>query len=208
MTPLLKVAFYYHSTLNKDLTDAVMTQAVNAVRKAMPYAEIWHLRGPRVPKHAGVDKDILFIPFRRIHHQAMMESGPTLFLDIDCWVQRDVYEVFYDRAFDAAICVRAQYDFTKPETWGNPPYNAGVIFSRSQKFWQKFAEHHEREDFPWNDATTCRFVDQFAGDLTVKRLPGSIYNYTPHDPDEDLKDRAILHYKGEAKKYWMKHREC
>ena len=205
--PLLRVAFYYHSSKNRDLTDHVMTRAVNAVRKHMPYAEIWHLRGATIEKHPGVDKDIQFVPFRRIHHQAMMPQGKTLFLDIDCWVQKDVYEVFYQH-FDAAICVRTQYDITKPNTWGFPPYNAGVIFSTSQKFWQKFAEHHEKEDFPWNDATTCRFFDQFAIGFEIKRLPGSIYNYTPHEPDEDLSEKSIIHYKGEAKKYWMKHREC
>ena len=205
---LLRVAFYYHSTQNKDISDHLMNRAVAAVRKSMPYAEIWHLRGERVPKHTGVDKDILFVPFQRIHHQAMMPPGPTLFLDIDVWVQKDIYEVFYDKP-DAAVCVRTQYDYKRPETWGFPPYNAGVIFSTSQKFWLKFAEHHAEENFPWNDATTCRFIEKAeAMGLYIKKLPGAIYNYTPHEPDEDLSGKSIIHYKGEAKKYWMKHREC
>ena len=206
MNPLLKVAFYYWSSQKKDLTDAIMTKAVNGVRKHMPFAEVWHLRGPSIPKHPGVDKDLLFPEFKRIHHQALLD-GNVLYLDIDCLVKRDIFDVFYDKTFDAAICVRSQYDFERPETWGNPPYNAGVIFSRSQRWWRKFAEHHASEDYPWNDLTTCRFVDQFSQGFNVKRLPGNIYNYTPHTPDEDLSEKAIVHYKGERKKYWMKHLE-
>lgn len=207
MTPLLRVAFYHHSYKTPEefeLHSILMNKAVRAVRKHMPYAEIWHLRGNKTPKYPGADMDAVLDPmYHRPAHSAMLPSGDALFLDVDCVVQRDVYEVFKE-PFDWAVCVRQQYENEPGVSLDRPAFNGGVIFSRTREFWKHFAEFIAQEDWRWNDTAIGQYVQE-RNRFALKVLPSSIYNYIPESPHEDLSGRAIVHYKGEKRKYWMKH---
>lgn len=202
--PMLRVGFYHHSSSNPELSGQIMNKAVRAVREHMPYAEIWHLRGPTIPKFPAADHDIEFGPFKRPQHQALMGEGNILFLDIDCMVQTDVFDVF-KVGFDVAVCIREQYDHKRPETWGNPHVNCGVIFSKNPKFWEGFTAYQEQRGWVWSDVVFCDYLK--SSHWNIHYLPGAIYNHVPDEYNEDLSKCAIAHFKGGKKKWWMKHYE-
>lgn len=191
---MLKVAFYYWRAPKdqKELFDLLMNKAAVAVRKHMPFADVWHLRAPNNPKYPGAEGDIVLNSFRRPEHHSMMPEGKTLFLDIDCLVRADVFDVFSDD-FDIAAYQRV-----------DGSYNGGVVFSRSRRFWIDFARFHKDRGALWHDPIFTEFIKEYGSGFKIKPLSDD-YNYTPHSHDEDLSGKLIVHYKGEKKKYWMKH---
>lgn len=205
---LLTVAYYHHSYKTEqeyELASLLMEKSIRSVRKWMPFADICHLRANKTPPSPSAQTSIAYNQFgERPHHHSLVPEGNVLFLDVDCLVMRDVFDVFYDD-FDVALCVRPQFSTDKPEGWFDPAFNAGAVFSKSRLFWQEFADYHRRERHQWDDGVLSRFVRQEAKQFALKFLPSDVYNYTPRVFDEDLSGRAIVHYKGEKKKYWMKH---
>jgi hypothetical protein len=48
---------------------------------------------------------------------------------------------------------------------------------------------HERRRIPWALTTP-------GNEISITKLPGEIWNYTPRAPDEDVSGKGILHFKG------------
>ena len=200
----MNVAFYYHSAPNKEseeLYDWMMDRAVEAVRKHMPRAKVWHLRGPSVPARE-VDDDIVLEDRLRMQHHAFMGDTETLFLDIDAIVQEDVSDVF-DKPFDAAVCVRPKATL---HSWKRIPYNGGVTFTRSAEFWRGAERMYAPEGWPLSEVPLNRYIVTECGGFKLLRLPGERYNYSPGSLNEELKDCAIVHWKGAERKRWMRER--
>ncbi|MFY4731345.1 hypothetical protein, partial [Nitrospira sp. BLG_2] len=53
----------------------------------------------------------------------------------------------------------------------------------------------ELREIPWQPAVQGLTV-------TVRKIPGSMWNYTPRDRDEDVSERGALHFKGHTRP-WM-----
>lgn len=199
----MNVAFYFHSAESeekKEQSMRLMNLSVRSVRKHMPDAVVWHLKGPRVDKFPGVDDAIEYEPRHRPEHHAMMK-GDTIFLDIDTVVQDDLSHVFDTKQpFDVAVALRPKLSMRNVPKWNRIPYNWGVSFTRSADFWRGASKMLADEGWPWNEAILCRYA-QTSGSI-VMMLRGERYNYTPATEDEDVSTRAVVHYKGN-RKHWM-----
>lgn len=183
---------------------------VASVRKAMPFVKIVQQTDDVTP--AIVD-DVVRIPWDgmklmtyRLQHLSAMPAGDTLILDTDVWVQQDVTNVFEDRNFDVALTKRdGSIMWRGIDIAKLMPYNTGVMFSRNPRFWQKahaWCSKAQEEIQNWfGDQMAVKGVcDQF----NVLELPCEEFNYTPSSKDEDVSNRAIVHYKGAAgRKQWM-----
>lgn len=139
----------------------------------------------------------------RLRHLAAL-AEPALIVDTDVVFVRDVRHV-WEQAFDVALTRRSG---PAPDPNGVDlaevmPYNTGVMFSRSQPFWQRC--HELCSGFPpevqrwYGDQYAVRFA---APEFRVLELGVDPYNYSPASPDEDVSQRYLVHYKG-ARKEWM-----
>ena len=198
----MRVAFYYHSAPNKDsieFFDWMMGAAVESVRKHMPNSVIWHLKGPSVERRNDVDESLELRDMHRAEHCALLGAGDTLFLDIDVIVQGDVSSVF-DSPFDIALAVRPKKDAAD---WKRIPYNGGAIFSRCPAFWRGLDAMVRTENYPQSDVPLNRYIG--TSSHAVLNLSDR-YNHAPQSLDEDLTGQAIVHWKGEKRKRWMRER--
>ena len=139
----------------------------------------------------------------RLQHLAAL-AEPALIVDTDVVFVRDVRHV-WEQEFDVALTRR---DGPAPDPNGVDlaevmPYNTGVMFSRSQPFWQRC--HELCSGFPpevqrwYGDQYAVRFA---APEFKVLELAVDPYNYSPGSADEDVSQRYVVHYKG-PRKEWM-----
>ena len=195
---------------------------VKSVHLAMPDAHIVQFSDLDTPRVAGahdvirrsVSLDELMIA--RLDHLAEFAHREAIFLDTDIIVRRDLREVFA-LPFDVALTRRygelalaADDPYGRHFPSGNVidymPYNAGVMFSRTQDFWIACREacEHMHPDFRrwYGDQIALKAVAD-TGEYAVFELAAHILNYSPAHP-QDIPDTAlVLHYKG-ARKAWMK----
>lgn len=139
----------------------------------------------------------------RLAHLADIPDGDHLTLDDDVLVKGDLSHVF-DQAFDVAMVKRHHpVLFEGIDMTPSCPYNTGVVFSRSQAFWQKAHEVCER--FPdrfqrwWGDQMAVGLVAQRGGFRVHELHTG--YNWRPESKDQ-TSDALVYHYKGNRKE-WM-----
>jgi lipopolysaccharide biosynthesis glycosyltransferase len=182
---------------------------IRSIKKTMPGKEIAQFTNKTSSVLYGI-KEIRKNAAVRLEHYAQM-SGDWMFIDTDTIVQNDISSVF-DKPFDIAIADRngsllpseAESDFMKQQ-----PYNLGVVFSRCPEFWKETVR--EWNTFP--DSYRKQLVsDQCAVNNVIRKykfdvliLDGEVYNYSPHDPNEDVSNHSIVHYKG-IRKEWMMRR--
>jgi len=184
---------------------------LKSARAVMPGVEVWHLTDGTSPSLEGVDgvhRIDLPVPMavRRMLHNANLE-GDWLFIDPDIIIQKDVRHVF-DESFDVAFTDRIGTITYEAEYAKAMPYNLGVSFSRSPKFWLRVIRHLNTlplklQQWEGDQAVVCAMIRQkLADDFKVKILPGATYNYPPKFAG-DGKDAALVHYKGPRKAYLM-----
>ena len=184
---------------------------VESVRKVMPHCNIVQQSDMGttavVEDVRRLEWDGLHLMTYRLKHLATLPSADYLILDTDILVQKDVSDVF-KQPFDVALTRRTGtimwrgMDIAKAM-----PYNTGVMFSRSAKFWA--------ECYEWCSKAQDELQNWFGDQMSVRaiadkkkyvllELPCGVYNYTPSSVIEDVSDRAIVHYKGAAgRKQWM-----
>lgn len=182
---------------------------IRSVRLAMPDVSIVHLTDEATPAIADVDDVRRHAPapiaLGCLEAYAACE-GEWLFVDTDVIVQRDVREVF-QRRFDLAVADRAgTLKATEVGTkfMASMPYNKGAVFSRSPAFWLVAADRlrtlsSRRQEWMGDQQAMCDVIA--AGRFNIDVLPAT-FNYPPMRRDEDLRARAILHFKG-PRKIWM-----
>ena len=176
--------------------------SIASVRSVMPGAEIVLMT---TTQWAGPDLGVdnvrrlnlpmdCFYGYRKYFSQSTIE-GDSLFLDVDCIVQKDVSGIF-EREFDITVCYRCETDPLKRML----PFNGGVVFSRCPEFWKE-ATGNPGDHKDWVDPER-RLSETATNDAyLVRAIDGNVYNYTPNLPGEDLSGKAIVHYKGRRKEF-------
>lgn len=143
----------------------------------------------------------------RMDHLRDYPHDEMLILDTDIIVKRDVSHVF-DRDFDVALTKRYRpvrtetgYDMAKIY-----PYNCGVMFSRSRKFWKDCTDFLEN-DVPieysqWMGEQLSMNVVAESAQYNVYDLRVEDYNWTPAEAGQISDTAYIWHFKGNRKE-WM-----
>jgi len=185
---------------------AMARLCIASVRKSMPGVEVHHLTDENTPEIEGVDSTRMFkgdypLAVRRMLHNAACE-GEWLFIDCDVIVQKDVRHVF-DYEFDVALTDREGTITNEAAYAAVMPYNLGVSFSRSQRFWMFIVEHLQNAPEKWqqwegDQRLICEFIKQKKMPFKVQVLPGYEYNYPPKHPGDGT-HASIVHYKGQRK---------
>ena len=193
----MNVAFY--TVLRGDPSHLVLAEILTgSVRKAMPGATVVQLTDRTTPAVPGVDvvrrRDSGPMSVRRIEHYWAL-GGETLFVDTDVIIERCVEHVFGE-PFDVAVADR--------KGWMNvaAPFNFGVMFSRSRRFWEAVLlrlQAMPAAEQEWMGEQTAAHEVVRAGGFDVKVLPGLLYNHPPKSAIQDLGGKYILHYKGARK---------
>lgn len=180
---------------------------LKSAKAAMPDVEVWHLTDADTPALEGVDGvhrigGNLPMAARRMSHNASL-TGDWLFIDPDIIIRKDVRKVF-DAPFDIALTDRIGTDMEGTPYAKSMPYNLGVAFSRSPRFWKRVLLHMsglspKLQQWTGDQLVVCAMIKQdMVPDFKVRILPGRIYNFPPTSAD-DGKDAAICHYKGPRK---------
>ncbi len=198
----MKVAFLH---VGEDLR---LPSIMAASAKRLGYALV-QMTDERTPAVPGVDA-LARLPWDgerlmtyRLQHLAALPE-PALIVDTDVVIVRDVSAV-WEHEFDVALTRRAgpALDPTGVDLAEVMPYNTGVMFSRSQAFWQRC--YDLCREFPpeaqrwYGDQYAVRFA---APEFKVLELPVDPYNYSPATAAEDVSGKLIVHYKGKRKE-WM-----
>jgi hypothetical protein len=200
---------------------------VASLRKAMPATPVVQLSDTRTAAVPGVDRVLrrdwngaALMTFRMDHYAALPE-GAWLLLDTDMVVQADVSVVFeLDRAFDVAMH-RRERTIVRPPAWDEfpellgqdlaafMPYNTGVVFSRTARFWTVARESLERLEPRYHrwfgDQVAVRMAVETGAFRVLDLHPA--FNYTPSSEDDDISRAYVVHYKG-VRKDWMRARHA
>lgn len=195
-----------------------------SVHTAMPGVQVVQLSDPTTSAVDGVD-DVQRLPAQpmaalRLAHQAAVD-GEWLFVDTDILIRRDVRDVFTSKDFEIAVTTRNWPHLSAAEGFTDRmPINAGVVFSRSQTFWQEAvtalaAATKLDQSFMGHQQVISDLAT--SGRFRVAQLNGAKYNLPPYVCDkhgEVDKSRAkmsrkllaaasILHFKGPLRKALM-----
>lgn len=192
---------------------------VRSVRQVMPLVKVVHFTDQTSKAVKGVDavrrKPAEPMALLRMRHHAGVD-GHWLFVDTDVLFQRTVRKVF-DVAFDIALCHR-DWSHLKPAAGFSDrmPYNTGVVFSKSPRFWGEVytrlrALDLDLQEWMGDQEVISEMVGGERPRYLVKFLRGSSFNYPPLLPGVDLTqqeqkqftDAAIVHYKGPERKVMM-----
>jgi len=194
---------------------------VRSLRRVMPDVPIVQFSDFETPAITAVTevrrlpRESESMAVMRFRHQANV-TGDWLFLDTDVLVQKDVRKVFRG-TFHIAVTTRNWPHLVNVDSFAEKmPFNTGVIFSRSQAFWQEAlhvleaSEIHDR-DFMGHQQIICDLVA--SGRYVIERVKGSKFNCPPAVPEVEgvdlhLSDRmvqaaSIVHYKGAERKQMM-----
>lgn len=181
---------------------------VESVRAHHPKARIVQMSDEATPCIAD---EVVRLPFDgklmnfRLDHLANFAHEEMLILDDDCVVHGDLSHVFAHH-FDVALTRRSGriWSADRINVVDLMPYNTGVMFSRSQKFWQECAQevrklddYHQRW---WGDQMTVAALAR-SGTFSIHELSCDRYNWAPPAP-ESRSEALVWHYKG-PRKTWL-----
>lgn len=187
------------------------TLMVRSLRKAMPQAHITQQTDLTTARIAGVDRverlrwNGIKLMTYRLKHLANL-SEPTLVLDVDVLVQRDVSEIEQIPG-DVVLTPREYKEGKKNKLFETMPYNTGVMFMRNPAFFTdcfEWCRQASREIQRWGGDQLAVAAVVNSGKFKVATMPCPIYNYSPRtQKDEVTPGAAIVHYKGLERKLWM-----
>jgi len=192
------------------LPRAIAERLIASVRNVMPSSHIYQLTDLDTEGFKGCEVVRLerggdFQEFFFKHLVAASQSLPRfIVVDYDCVFLKNIADL-YTGQWKVGLTKRDSTDRTlAPGITERLPYNNGVIFSDGcHTFFQEAQEQYlsipNRDG--WMDAQEAVKRAVMRTSVKIQEFPCSVYNYTPVEPDEDLKDRAILHYKG-MRKHW------
>lgn len=192
---------------------AMAEQMIASANAVMPNVEIYHLTDGLTKSPQGVTDTIRIggdmpMAIRRVslHEQC---KGDWLFVDTDIIFRKSVEHVF-DEPFDIGLTNRDGTITHEGKYAEVMPYNIGVVFSRNPEFWTMVKGYlvqmpEKYQQWEGDQRIVCELMKHDHG-FKVKILPGAIYNYPPKSAD-DSHDAAIMHYKGNRKK-WLLQQEA
>lgn len=204
----MKIPFFF--TLAGDLPHAIAHRLIASVRLHMPGSYVIQQTDMVTPQVEGTDDVIRlergedFADFFLWHLTALPEKWPRFVkIDYDCVVMKDLSPLFNGK-WQVGLTKRDTDPTLDPRIAEAQPYNNGVIFSQGkhsffQEVYGTYKTIPERDG--WMDAQVA--VKTAAGKTKVPlaEFPCLTHNYTPVMPNEDLKDKWIVHYKG-MRKHW------
>lgn len=179
---------------------------IASVRQWMPTVPIVHFTDTATRALTGVDevrrRPAGPIALGCLDAYAAAGEGDWLFVDTDVVIQRDVRWIF-DRSFDLAVASREGTLLEKEvgtTFMASMPHNKGAVFSRSPAFWRAAAAHlrtlsAKRQEWMGDQVAMNAVIA--SGAFTIEILDPR-YNWPPKHAD-DVRDKAILHYKGKRK---------
>lgn len=165
------------------------------------------------PKVEGVD-EVIRLPFRiplmpyRLKHLASFPHTDLLIIDTDVIAMAPVDEV-WAQPFDVALTKR-DHSLHDGAVSLDMPYNTGVMFSRSQAFWQEgyewlMSQSAERQRWYGDQLAVAEVAKR--GTCKVLDLPCDDYNWSPNSRS-DTSNAKFWHYKGAIRKKWIyEHRD-
>lgn len=190
---------------------AVMAEnMVESVREIMPDAHIVQMTSPTTVSIPGISqridrevrKDNAPLMIYRLEHLANFPYDQMLLLDVDVMMQRDPWQVF-NTEFDMCFTKRDRDVTVDGESIAKSmPYNIGVMFSRRAKFWREAHRYvqtlHPEHQQWWGDQLAVKHLVD-SGKYRIHEVSSDPYNYSPLIPDEDVRRKFMVHYKGERK---------
>lgn len=183
---------------------------IGSARRVMPGVEVVQLTDASTTPMQDVDAVQIYPPAPLA--LAVLEAyarcdGDWLLVDTDVVIQKDVRHVF-EEPFAVAVAdregtLKAKEVGTKFMT--SMPYNKGAVYSRSTTFWKAAADQlrlwpTKQQEWMGDQKAMCAIIR--TGRFAVRVLPNT-YNYAPLRRDEDVSDKAIVHYKGERKSWLL-----
>lgn len=187
-----RLASFMVSSLRKVMPDAQIIQQTDSVTKAIAGVD-------RVERLDWNGKQLMTY---RLRHLSNLKE-PTLVLDVDIVVQRDVSEI---EQVEGDIVLTSRHA-AKEELADAMPYNTGVMFVRNPTFFSdcwEWCKQASSEVQRWGGDQLAVAAVVKDGKFTVSTIPGRIYNFSPkRRGDKRLEQAAIVHYKGADRKRWM-----
>lgn len=190
---------------------ALASRLIKSVRKHMD-CEIVQLTDPITPQLL-VDKAERHNPKGKhwmSYVLGIIQKQPpnTLYIDTDCVVQEDVSWVF-DNEFDVGLTFKNGKCAAYKDKSGKShpmPINGGVVFLRNPEFFEELLRRVEKIEEQimrvWWGSQIVEYEMVKEGKFKTVLLDANRFNYTPESPDEDMRDKAIIHYKGMKRKHW------
>jgi hypothetical protein len=184
---------------------------VASVRRVMPRSRIVHMADPKTPSIAGIDvrinspQDIPIMVYR-LRHLAGLGAGEWLILDTDVVVQRPLEGVLGEH--DVCLTRREvclDRDGNNVAEW--MPYNTGVMWCRNPEFWR--AAYKVCAKLPpklqdwYGDQVAVRLAVE-SKRFKVREVSVDPWNYSPESENEDVSQKAAVHYKGKRKGWMLK----
>lgn len=214
--PNFRVAFFHHESSYDekylDLDRALAARMMESVRNHLG-CELVHLTDMTTPALCeNVVRASTVGKHRVSWHMDLMATQPgnVLFLDTDTVVQEDVSDIF-NLDFDVALTAKSTKFAVFKDREGDPhymPFNLGVVFSRKPEFWLEIKKRVEAKYTDpsvlhwWGAQMECWKLYNEKHGWNLRLLDAKEFNYTPESPEEDLKGKAIVHYKGAHRKHW------
>lgn len=161
---------------------------------------------------AGVDR-VIRLPFKvplmlyRFKHLLSFEHDELLIIDTDVIAKLPIEDV-WERPFDVGLTLRDQgelYNGDGADIGGDMPFNTGVMFSRSQQFWEdcyQWLEKQSPELQNWYGDQKAVAQIAHRPQYLVNVFPCSEFNWAPNSRD-DSSNARFWHYKGAVRKKWI-----
>ena len=200
----MKIAFFFHP--DPDLPFAsfdYISLAHRLIESAEKHGhEVQHLSlkgGPPLgAERIESDGDPKAILLERFKAYCRVDA-PAWLLDVDCIVNKPLPQI------DADLVLTWRPGFRQV-------FNTGVIGLMTETGRQMFAEavsRYKGTASPWGldqEILLMHFGNLPPGDYEIhggrlKVLPCELWNYSPESPDEDMRDKYVIHYKGNRKAF-------
>lgn len=217
----MRVVFLHvKSTQDNSLLPTIMAKSV---KKAMPNARLIQMSDRKTPIIDGADEiwrddytynQFLAQPYGMILPNGLMvfrmrmlsklDDKPTVILDTDTVVQHDLSSAF-DDPFDIGLTERTEVikDQNGHNMVETMPFNTGVMFSRSARFWRDCLDYVRtltKDEKDWTGDQLA--VAHISKNYRLKRFTVDPWNYSPSTKEEDISGKKVVHYKG-RRKTWM-----
>tara|TARA_B100001063_G_C16664342_1_gene502806 strand:+ start:236 stop:889 length:654 start_codon:yes stop_codon:yes gene_type:complete len=163
------------------------------------------------------------IMFNIIHCQLeiVKKYGPTLFLDTDMLLIKNINEFVELNKYDMSVTIRSEITLKTKlhedhkikfpklfnKTFGEVmPYNAGIYFCKEKyvlEYMLNSFKKMPREYFRWYGDQIALNMLYKSNKFNIKIFQDNKYNFTPKSNDENISEKKILHFKGRRRNLFI-----
>lgn len=182
-------------------------------QKKIPYSDISEIY--------NFSKSSIMYDIIHCQLEIIKKYGPTLFLDADMLLIKNIDDFIKINKYDISVTVRPKKtlkiklheDHKKKfpklfnKTFGEVmPYNAGIYFCKERyvlEFMLNSFKKMPKEYFSWyGDQIALNMLDK-SKKFNIKIFENDKYNFTPKSVDEDISNKHILHFKGRRRNLFI-----